>query len=136
MALIYGAASGLFTAEVAGSKGYSKGLWFFLGLFFPIFSLLAIGFCENVIDQDRIEVLQGFKGKYFKRCKNCSELLSINVNQCKYCISGNIPTLMKDNSDNVPITNKSKLDIPEDDEAIAQKRHEEAIERRKRRMNE
>jgi hypothetical protein len=101
--LILGIVSGAFTSTVAGSKGYSSGLWFFLGLIFPGISLMAIGFCENAIIEDQIEVTQGFKGKYFKKCKRCNELMPINAEQCKYCIliqeqnsSNNIPTLTRE----------------------------------------
>ena len=83
--LLFSVVSGAFTSTVAGSKGYSGGLWFFLGFIFPGISLLAIGFCENAIVEDEIEVTQGFKGKYYKKCNVCHSIIAIQATLCKQC---------------------------------------------------
>jgi len=83
--LFFCAASGAFTSTVATSKGYSGGLWFFLGFIFPGISLLAIGFCENAIVEDEIEVTQGFKGKYYKKCSACHSIIPIQSTLCNQC---------------------------------------------------
>ncbi len=77
--------SGLLTLLVASSKGYSPVLWFFVGAFFPGISLLAIGLRENAIVADEIEVIQGFKGKYYKLCPACFKVISIQLESCQNC---------------------------------------------------
>ena len=40
--IFLGTVIGLFCANIASPKGYSAGLWFWLGFFFSIFALIAI----------------------------------------------------------------------------------------------
>jgi hypothetical protein len=42
--LVYFFITAIFTSWVASKKGYSGIAWFFLGLFFNILALLAVGF--------------------------------------------------------------------------------------------
>ena len=85
-AVLVACVSGAFSSQIASSKGYSGGLWFFLGVFFPGFSLLAIGLRENILDEDEIQVIQGFKGKYYKLCPTCFGVFPMQLNECKTCI--------------------------------------------------
>ena len=76
---------GMFTSAVASSKGYGRAKWFWIGAFAPIVGLLAIGFTVDIKRADEIEVMQGFKGKYFKKCKNCNEIIQIKAATCIHC---------------------------------------------------
>ena len=41
------------TAHVAQTKGREAGAWFILGLFFGVFALMAVGFCETQEEAER-----------------------------------------------------------------------------------
>lgn len=80
--------TGALAAEVASSKGRSQGRWFVIGFFCGPFGLLAAGLIENLEKTERIRVLQGFKSKYFARCKTCYELVFMDAKFCHFCGEG------------------------------------------------
>lgn len=86
--LIFFCITGALAAEVAASKGRSQGRWFFIGFFCGPFGLLASGLIENLEKAERIRVLQGFRSKYFARCKTCYELVFMKAKFCHYCGEG------------------------------------------------
>jgi hypothetical protein len=52
--IVYFIFCGIMAAWIASQKGYSGGLWFFLGLIFNVIAILAIGFCENVYREKKL----------------------------------------------------------------------------------
>lgn len=78
----------LLASGIASSKGRDQLGWFLLGLFFGPIGLIAAGLVESIETTGRIQALQGYKNKYFIKCKFCSEVISTGATFCHFCGNG------------------------------------------------
>ncbi len=78
--LIAGLFSGFICSVVAGYKNRSAMLWFFVGAFFPLISLLFLLFMPGnpVPDEQREQVA-------VRKCPECAEKVLAEARKCKHC---------------------------------------------------
>jgi cytochrome c-type biogenesis protein CcmH/NrfF len=95
-AVAYQLAAAAFTAWLAVKKGYDVLVWFFLGLFFGVISLFAVGFApvKNMIKHQTEKPASGQSGGEVKRdynmaktwkCPKCSNENPNDSYTCKSC---------------------------------------------------